>query len=161
VPTTGADHAAFQAVVADRTGEPVVISDNEISMPAEGWELRTSGLWADHICETPMEHWSYGLEAFALRIEDPTELLGRGYGERVPLGWELEFEATDEPVVASGEAYAQSGTLHGLLLLADGEVEVEGPALRSHRWGAGTHPPGPLGGVALPTPIEVWWVEAV
>lgn len=158
VPPRGTDHAAFQAVVASPGSDPIVISDQDIPMPAAGWELRTSGLWADHICETPMEHWSYGLEAFALRIDEPTELLGRGYGERVPLGWELEFEATEGPVAASDEAYAQAGTLHGLVLFADGEVEVEGPAVRSHRWGAGTHPVAPTTGIAVPTPVEVWWV---
>ena len=45
------------------------------------------------MCEEPGRRWTYGLEAFALAVDDPAELLGRGYGHRVPLGWELEFEA--------------------------------------------------------------------
>lgn len=156
----------FQTVLALDGRRPIVIAEVDIATPATGWELRASGLWADHNCETPLEHWSYGLEAFALAIDDHAELVGRGFGDRTPLGWELDFEAT-EPAYAEGpHAYGQAGTLHGLVLLAEGELEVEGPAVRSHRWGDGRHvaavasPAGgdrPEGHVALPGPDGVWW----
>lgn len=151
-------------------GRPIVLVADEIPVPDSGWELRTSGLWADHNCETPFEHWSYGLEAFALAVDDRTELLGRAYGDRTPLGWELDFEAAD-PIAdidesATGLAgYSQTGRLHGIVQLTEGDIEVTGTATRWRWWGSG-HPGGkPVLGTrtpaatALPTPEGVWWVE--
>ncbi len=127
------------------SGPPLTISELDARPPGQGIEVRTSGLWADHVCEDPYVHWSYGLEAFALALDDPVELLGRGLGHRVPLGWELDFEATDEPQWLGGEGpdhhaagsggYRQLGTAHGLVLTAAGEHPVEGRAVRSHAWG--------------------------
>ncbi len=129
--------ASFLAAYMRKGELPIVISDLAVPLPADRWEIRTSGLWADHICETPMEHWSYGLEAFALAIDRADELLLSGVGDRVPLGWELEFESTKEAAPLGAEAYLQTGTAHGLLLTADGELEIEGEAVRSHWWGTG------------------------
>lgn len=132
-------------------GAPMAISELEGGVPGHGLELRTSGLWVEMVCEQPFHHWSYGLEAFALALDDPAELLGRGLGLRVPLGWELEFESDEEPQwlgppfegddrPAFG-AYRQLGAAHGLLLTDDGETPIEGRAVRSHAWGATTLPP--------------------
>lgn len=127
-------------------GAPMAISELEGGVPGQGLELRTSGLWVEMVCEQPLRHWSYGLEAFALALDDPAELLGRGLGMRVPLGWELEFEADDEPqwlgppfegdVRPAFGAYRQLGAAHGLLLTEDGETPIEGRAVRSQAWGA-------------------------
>jgi hypothetical protein len=172
-------HFSFQAMVAEGAQLPLVISENEIPGPDQGWELRSSGLWVDHVCETPMDHWSYGLESFALAIDDPIELLGQGFGQRTPLGWELEFEAGAAPTATGPQSYCQPGIVHGLLLGPGRQVEIEGRALRGHAWGHGggvddaLHggPPGRQLGdrldeegdevlveVALPTPESVWWV---
>jgi hypothetical protein len=157
---------AFHAAVLEAGRQPIAISDCEVPAPESGWELRTSGLWADHVCESPFEHWSYGLEAFALALDDPAELLGQGYGVRTPLGWELEFEASGDPVPDGDESYTQPGVGHGLLLFAGREVEIEGRASRSHRWGGGAFPADDglddgmpaQAEVGLPTPDGVWWV---
>ncbi len=120
-----------------RLGEdPVVVVEFEVPLPSRGWEIRASGLWADHICETPMDHWSYGLEAFGLAIDDPGELLGSAVGDRVPLGWELEFEAR-APAQSTGDdsRYGQIGSVHGILLEKQGSTEVDGYGVRSHWWG--------------------------
>jgi hypothetical protein len=131
------------AVVWPAGGVPVVMSEPDIPIPALRWEFRTDGLWAEQVCEAPHDHWSYGLEAFALEVDDPTELTRTGFGRRVPLGWELDFDAvgpsrwllTDAAPLPFGGAYTQRGTLHGLLLGADGETATEGPAQRWHWWG--------------------------
>ncbi|MEM9654682.1 MAG: hypothetical protein AAGA65_21505 [Actinomycetota bacterium] len=148
---------------------PVVIAENDMPVPARLWEFRTSGLWVDNVCERPRVHWSYGLEAFGLAIDDPQELLGRGYGDRVPLGWELDFESSPE-LYHDGR---QVGRLDGELLFAGGEQPISGPAVRRHQWGPPTDPlvdsgvtavTGSVsaGGdpleVALPTREAVWWV---
>ena len=140
--------ASFLAAVLELGELPVVIADVEVPLPEASWEVRASGLWADHICETPLDHWSYGLEAFALAIDNPWELLGRAVGDRVPLGWELEFEASSPAIIESASsalatgvldggsgAYHQVGRSHGLLLSSDGQREIDGAAVRSHRWG--------------------------
>lgn len=147
VRVSGSRHSAsFHCAVFGNERPPIVIAEAEIAAPEARWEFRTSGLWADTICETPLRHWSYGLEAFGLEITDPAELLGRGYGDRVPLGWELEFESTSESVTAAAEpgsgspdaitGYGQHGEAHGLLLFVTGESAFVGRAIRQHWWGS-------------------------
>ena len=111
-----------------------------------------------------MDHWSYGLEAFGLAIDDPGELLGSAMGERVPLGWELEFEAR-APAQGTGDdsRYGQIGSVHGLLLEKSSSIEVDGYGVRSHWWG--TSPPARIAlgdpqdaatSVVMPT-IDGYW----
>lgn len=176
----GPRSAVFRAAVFGLSGRPTVITEHDIPVPERGWELRASGLWVDQVCESPLEHWSYGLEAFGLAIDEPGELLGRGYGERVPVGWELDFSGrpTDaapvgpRPEAAAGR-YVQPGRIDGLLLSAAGEHPIRGPAVRAHGWGLAprvvvadddislaAHLDRPVRGpaVALPSPRDVWWV---
>lgn len=174
----GGRTAVFQAAVIEPFQLPLVIVEHDIAGPERGWELRASGLWAETVCEEPGRRWTYGLEAFALAIDDPVELLGQGFGHRVPLGWELEFEAPDNPQPDGTATVTQAGVGRGLLLFADRELEIEGPALR-RAWsapdggtvvptpdgidGPGADPAGPasddpLMAVALPSPDGVWWV---
>ncbi len=158
---------SFAAVLLRAGRNPLVVADDEIPLPEHGWELRTSGLWADHVCETALDHWSYGLEAFGLSLDDPRALLGRALGDRAPLGWELEFEATAAASWETPEQYRQLGIGHGLLLDADGQHEVEGPAIRTHWWGpdqpdrllVGAAPldwPEPVSEVLVPSREAVW-----
>jgi hypothetical protein len=130
-------HASFLASVLELGALPIVIAEHEVPLPGVGWEIRASGLWADHICETALDHWSYGLEAFALAVDEPEELLGRAFGDRVPLGWELEFEASEPATAVGASGYSQAGRAHGLLLSADGARSIDGVAVRSHWWAAG------------------------
>ncbi len=165
--TDGArDVASFHCAVFRGGRQPVVIVDEDVPAPDERWELRTSGLWSDNICEIPFEHWSYGLEAFGVAIDDPDEMLGRGYGDRVALGWELEFEGSAEAVVPVGSqppsdpteiptgtstgsaadtdragAYTQVGRADGLVLFKSGSEPLTGPAVRQHWWGGQSWPP--------------------
>ena len=161
-------HTTFHGLMLRLGEDPVVVVEFDVPTPARGWEIRASGLWADHICETPMDHWSYGLEAFGLAIDDPGELLGSAMGERVPLGWELEFEAR-APAQPTGtnERYGQIGSVHGLLLEKDATTEVDGYGVRSHWWG--TRPPSRIAlgepqegemSVVLPT-IGGFWTTTV
>ncbi len=181
----GGARMGFQCLVIEPRELPLVIAEVDIPAPRHGWELRTSGLWADHVCEEPGRRWSYGLEAFALAIDDGRELLERGYGQPVPLGWELDFEASDG--AGDDSPGPQPGRVTGRLQWVGREVEIDGPALRGHTTsddpagpdatarhlgehlalGAGPAGPPPdragVGGeplidVALPGPDGVWWV---
>ena len=45
--------------------------------PRQGLEIRADGLWAELMCETPGEHWTFGLEAFGVRLDDARRALRR------------------------------------------------------------------------------------
>lgn len=127
--------AQYTAAVLDHE-QALVVVETDIAAPGAGWELRASGLWAEQVCETALEHWSYGLEAFGLVVEDAAELLGRGYGDRRPVGWELEFERVGPPTWDDDGCvgYHQDGIVHGLLLDEAGERTFSGVGRRSHWW---------------------------
>lgn len=154
---------------------PLVLAEDDVPVVDDRWELRSSGLWIEAVCETPDAHWSYGLEAFALAIDEPDELLARGYGHRTPLGWELDFEAGGGPPAGRG-APLQGGRVDGLVLTGpgvEGELALGGPGRRGSWDGNRTEPirwaldlpavAGPPVEVALPgggsgAPGSVWWV---
>lgn len=139
--------ASFYGMVCGRGRPSVVVVDHEIALPRWGLELRGSGIWADHVCESPLVHWSLGLEAFGLALDGPDDLVITGRGLPTPLGWELEWETPDGPASADppGErGYVAAGWAHGEVLVGDETLEVEGPGHRLHRWGTGL-------------PLTPWW----
>lgn len=87
-------------------GRWLVVRDDEAPAPVDG-TIRTHGLWLSLVCETPGEHWSVGLEAFALAVDDPDD----ERGELVPLGLDVEWEAP--------------GHVHGDLLVGDVVVALD------------------------------------
>lgn len=121
-------------------GRPyLLVVDDDVALPrVRGLEVRAEGLWADHVCETPFEHWSVGLEAFAVGLDDPLVAWGDQRGDRVGLGFDLGWE--DEGGAGDGPcAYHQWGAVHGEVLVGGGAVEhvaVDAVGLRRHRWGA-------------------------
>ena len=77
----------------------IVVADEAVPLPrpTAGLEIRADGLWASLLCETAFEHWSLGLEAFGLRLDD--DAVGDDppawadlVGERLPVGFDLEWE---------------------------------------------------------------------
>ncbi|HEX2039216.1 MAG TPA: hypothetical protein VHF47_05725 [Acidimicrobiales bacterium] len=134
---------AFQAGVAwywaglVGDGRPyLLVRDADVALPrsSASLELRAEGLWADHTCETPFDHWSYGLEAFGVALDDPDEALGAERGDRTPLGFDLDWEATAEPDGGDG-AYAQPGIVHGEVLVGSERLAFDGLGWRRHEWG--------------------------
>ena len=75
--------------------------------PAVHGTIRHHGLWLSLDCETPGEHWTVGLEAFALAVDDPDD----ERGDLVPLGLDIEWEAP--------------GRVHGELLIGDEVHELD------------------------------------
>ena len=75
----------------------VVVRDDDVPPPRSGLEIRTDGLWAELWCETPREHWTFGLEAFGLRLDEPEEARRAGgeIGERIAVGLDIEWELGD------------------------------------------------------------------
>ena len=81
-------------------GRPLVtVIDHEVALPkAPSLEIRADGLWADHIVETPFDHMTLGCEAFAVAVDDPAEVYGDLRGDRVPFGFDLEWETDRDGV---------------------------------------------------------------
>ncbi len=117
---------------------PLVVRHHQVVLPAgPGLELREDGLWSALHCETPMEHWTVGLEAFALALDDPRDAHdAEPRGDRVPLGFDLEWESTapqfDYPGVSR---YEQSCRVSGEVLVGTEALEIDGFGQRDHSWG--------------------------
>ena len=92
----------------------VVVRDHEVPLPRQGLEIRADGLWAELWCESPGEHWTFGLEAFGVRLDTLEEALRAGgeIGERLAVGLDLEWEAGEERSVESTQ-----GRVHGDVLV--------------------------------------------
>ncbi len=132
----------WTAFVSGRSGPHpplVLVRDHDVPLPrGRSLEVRASGLWADHTCETPLEHWTVGLEAFGVALDDPREAFRGERGDVCPLGFDLEWEAIDvarSPGDGAG-GYEQPCTVHGEVLVGSERLELEGVGWRSHRWGA-------------------------
>ena len=115
----------------------VTVIDHEVPLPRAGThEIRSEGLWADYTVETPLDHVTVGLEAFGVGVDDPAEVYGDLRGDRVPLGFDLEWE-TD------GGSYAYPGVtryevpcrVHGEVLVGRERIELDGIGQRDHSWG--------------------------
>jgi len=124
------------AVGPDR--RPLAVQDLEVPLPKMGsLELRTHGLWADHTCETPLDHWSLGNEAFALAVDHPADLYhAEPRGEQVPMGLDLEWETDGEPHhYLHTTRYEIPCRVHGEVLVGDERIELDGWGQRDHSWG--------------------------
>lgn len=124
-------------------GTVVLVRDHEVALPrGGGLEVRGSGLWADLICETPMAHWTFGLEAFGVALDDPRDALGDERGERTPLGFDLEWEAAEppyefpQPAGRTHHGHLQHrGRVHGEVLVGRERHAFDGWGQRDHFWG--------------------------
>lgn len=120
----------------------IVVADDAVPLPrpAAGLEVRAEGLWASLYCETPFEHWTLGLEAFGLRVDDEDDGAAGTWadlvGERVAVGFDLDWELRHPPApLTDGAGYTQDGVVFGEVLLERERFDVEVPAVREHWWG--------------------------
>jgi hypothetical protein len=114
---------------------PVVVRDHEVPMPRQAaLEVRADGLWAECTCEVPFEHWTYGLEAFGVRLDDPADAFRGEIGERLPVGADLEWEV-ESPGLAFTDRYEQAGRVHGDVLVGRERIDFDGVGMRGHGWG--------------------------
>jgi hypothetical protein len=123
--------AAFQAALV-RSGEPVVLVVDDDLPPPRGstLELRAEGLWCALELETPLEHWTVGLEAFGVAVEDPAEVRG----DRTALGTDLEWETTGAVEPWAG-GYSVPCRVSGELLVGRETLTIDAPGRRRHDWG--------------------------
>jgi hypothetical protein len=126
----------------------VAVRDHEVPLPRAGLEVRADGLWGELVCETALEHWSVGLEAFGVAYDDPSDAWGDEWGERVPVGLDLEWEATARPGErrefrpagpwpsgTGAVGYADPGRVHGEILVGPDRIPFSGAGFRSRASG--------------------------
>jgi hypothetical protein len=105
--------ATFSARLALPDVGVVVVHDDDVAPPrGEQLVVRAEGLWAELVCETVGEHWSFGLEAFGVRFDDVREAATSDRGERVAVGFDLEWETPDH--------------VYGEILLGRRQIEFDG-----------------------------------
>lgn len=128
--------AWYWAAVA-RPGEPLIhVSEWAVPPRHDPLLVKADGLWAEHVCDAPMEQWTVANETYATALDDAGDALGRAYGAPTAVAFDLEWYATAPPTsVESG--YEQAGVVHGVIELAGmpGLHLEEAAAHRWHRWG--------------------------
>ncbi|MGH3850891.1 MAG: hypothetical protein ACRDRT_14520, partial [Pseudonocardiaceae bacterium] len=156
VPSTG--RAWFWAAVVGVERTTVALRDHDVVPPrGDGLEVRGPGLWADLVCEEPLEHWSVGIEALAVAYDDPSDGWGDERGMPTAMGFDLGWEVTSAPMIhesgdqggpgdcLAGErdeisfggpvGYSQSCRVAGDVLVGTERIIVDGWGTRSHSWG--------------------------
>lgn len=115
----------------------VTVIDHDVPIPpGRSHEIRTEGLWADYTVETPLDHVSIGLEAFAVGVDDPAEVYGDLRGDRVPLGFDLEWETDGGTFAYPGVTrYEVPCRVHGEVLVGAERIEIDCFGQRDHSWG--------------------------
>jgi hypothetical protein len=112
------DHAVYWMYLDLGADGFVAIRHDDVALPRGGLlELRADGLWAELVCEVPDEHWTFGLEAFGLRFENREEARTADFGERLPVGFDLEWD---------------TGRVVGVLLVGARRIAVDGPGSFRH-----------------------------
>jgi len=124
-----------------RVGQPLLhVTDWEVPPRPDPLLVKSAGLWAEHVCDAPMEQWTIANETYAAALDDPDDALGRGYGTTTALSWDLEWYAT-APAEPLRAGYEQAGVVHGTVELPGGRIELgEVAAHRWHRWGSALGP---------------------
>jgi len=121
-----------------RPGQALIaVRDHEVELPrGKALEVRGEGLWSALTCEETNTHWTVGLEAFAVALEHPADAYRGERGDRVALGFDLEWEASG-PVFRYSvlTRYEQPCQVHGDILLDDSRFSFAGPGQRDHSWG--------------------------
>ncbi|MBA3286980.1 MAG: hypothetical protein H0U21_03000 [Acidimicrobiia bacterium] len=131
---TGRTAWYWAAVV--RPGQPLLhVAEWEVPVRAEPGLVKAHGLWAEHVCDAPMEQWTISNETFAAGLDDPGDAIGRAYGVPTAVAFDLEWYAAAPPV-ARIDGFEQAGVVHGVIELPGAARHLtETPARRWHRWG--------------------------
>ena len=132
--------AWFWAYLWQPRAGPVVVRDHEVTLPrGAALEIRADALWSELVCETPGEHWSIGLEAFGVRLDDAEDARHGEIGERIALGFDFEWERTGAVCASElgGVTFdEQPGVVRGEILLGRDRIPLDTVGRFEHSIGA-------------------------
>jgi hypothetical protein len=141
----------FLASILRRGSEPVTVFDYDLPLATGAFEFRSSGVWVEFCCEEPLDHWTIGLEAFGLALPETHVVTPQSYGDRVPIGLDLDLDTTAAPE-GDGRAFSIDVAVHGEVLIADQSYEIDAVGTR-RRESTGVRPPHLLGVRHLSQPL--------
>jgi hypothetical protein len=123
-PTLG--HAWWWSVIV-RAGEPMLlVRDQHLDLP-RGYEVRGDGLWGDLTCHDAMQRWQVNFEGFAVALDDPADAFTHERGDRVPVEWECDWDASAPPFAIAGG--------YGQRCVVSGDLGEPVAGYREHTWG--------------------------
>jgi hypothetical protein len=132
----GEGTAWFWAAMVGGGPTLVTMRDHEVALPTgRGLEVRAPGLWTELVCETPLDHWSVGLEAFGVALDDPLEAWRRERGDPWALGLDVEWEGAGPCRPWSAGGYWQACAVSGDVLVGAERFSLDGSGTRIHEWG--------------------------
>ncbi|MFZ4515927.1 MAG: hypothetical protein ACOYN3_06410 [Acidimicrobiia bacterium] len=129
-----ADQVRLSVVLLHPHYGPLIVRD-AIPRRSDTLELRADGVWMNQWCETPFTHWTYGLEAFGVELEDARDTWHGERGHRIPIGLDLECEH-HVAALDAGSGYVQPGHIDGEVLIGEDRMPVVTYGLRTHWWNA-------------------------
>jgi hypothetical protein len=133
----------------------IVVRDHEVPLPrGDQLVVRADGLWAELVRETAGEHWSIGLEAFGVRLEDPADGFRGEVGERLAVGLDIEWE------IAAASPGSDAGSVYGEVLVGRGRLALDATgtfreAQGAHAWTSTPGVEAELGRDGLPTRVAI------
>jgi hypothetical protein len=118
--------AWWWSVIVGADQPMLLVRDQHLDLP-RGFEVRGDGLWADLTCHEAMRRWQVNFEGFAVALDDPDDAHTHERGDRVPLEYEFEWEATAAPfAIANG---------YGQRCAVATDLATPTPGYREHTWG--------------------------
>lgn len=133
-------HVWYWACLVGEGQDLVTVIDHEVEFPPrlDSLEVRHDGLWADHDIPEPLQRMSCSLESFAVRLDDPADTYHGCRGDRVPFGFELDWEtdrgAYQWPPIQP--RYEIPCRVEGHVQIEDRTIELDCWGQRDHSWGA-------------------------
>ena len=109
--------------------DPVTVFDHDLPLASRALEFRSSGVWVEFCCEEPLDHWTVGLEAFGLAIPEGELVTPESFGDRVPLGLDLDLDTAAAPD-GDARSFSIDIRVHGEVLIADQSYEIEATGTR-------------------------------
>ncbi len=126
----------FWATVVGDDRPLVIVVDDELPLPKEpNLEVRSSGIWTDFIPQVELEHFTVGLEAFGVGIDDPDEVFNGLRGDRTPVGFDLEWETEGDGWGLLPSGFELPCRAHGEILVGHEEFDFDGLGVRRRWWG--------------------------
>ena len=82
-------------VVAIDGRDPIAVVSTDLPIPTGAMEMRGPGIWLELVCETPLDHWTVGLEAFGVTVDPGDVISVDTRGDLTPVGLDLDLDTVE------------------------------------------------------------------